>query len=58
MSLYACGIDFFKEINRHTEVYVTDSVDGEPDAVFTRIEHSVFARAVIFEFQKIIAVVE
>ena len=58
MSLDACGIDLFKEIDRHSEVDVAHTVNGETYRVLARIKHTVLARAVVLEFQKIVSVVK
>ena len=56
MSSDACGIDLLKEIDGHTEVDVTNTLDGKTYRVFAGIEHTVLAGAIILKEKQTVAV--
>ena len=50
MGFNAFFFEDFKEMDGGFEVSFADTFDGQADAVFARVEYTVFAGAVIFKF--------
>ena len=56
MGQNAGSIDLLKEVDGHTQIHVAHTLDGQADAVFTGIKHTVLAGAIVLELQLIVTI--